>query len=128
MLPVRGSLSGAGVRDVQFLDPEKDFALLRRETYYDNAMRGERKTLREDYPFYVFRFDYQKDEGHGIWVPAKCAWQQFETIPLAENRKPTLDREETTEFTDYSFSKPPANVFTLNRLAALVLLRKIDIA
>ena len=49
----------------------------------------------------------------------KCVWQQYEGIPLAEDRKPTLDREKTTEFTDYSFSKPPGKVFTLYHLSLL---------
>ena len=109
----------ASVRHVQILDPQRDFVPLRREVYYDNASRGQREKLREDYPFYVFTFDYLRDEGSGVSVPCKCVWQQFETIPLAENRKPKLDMELTTEFTDYSFQKPPANVFTLYHLSVL---------
>jgi uncharacterized protein (TIGR03067 family) len=110
---------GEGVRSVQILHPEKNFALLRRELYYDNTSRGQREKLREDYPFNVFTFDYRKDEGSGVWLPEKCLLREFETIPLAENRKPTLDREVTTEFIDYSFSQPPAKVFTLYHLRQL---------
>jgi uncharacterized protein (TIGR03067 family) len=107
----------AGLRGVQIIDPGRDFVLLRREAYFDNATGGGREKHREDYPFQAYTLDYRKDAGTGVWLPVKCVEQQFETLPLTEDRKPTLDREATMEFADYSFSKPPAKVFTLYDLS-----------
>jgi RND family efflux transporter MFP subunit len=117
---------GAGVRYVLIHDPEKDFVLLRREAYYDNASRKESNKFRDDYPFKVHMFDYRKGESSGIWIPIKCLEQIFETIPLPEKRNPTLDNEITSEFDDYSFVKPPAKLFTLYNLSLLGVQRLLD--
>jgi uncharacterized protein (TIGR03067 family) len=103
---------GSAVRSVQYLDPEKNFIPLRKETYYDNTTREQNK-LRDDYPFQTYSFEYRKDDGSDLWLPIKIVEQHFETIPLAENRNPTLDRIRTTEFSGYSFKRPPANVFSI---------------
>ena len=95
----------------------RDLLLRRHEAYYDNANRPEGGKVRDDYPFLVRTYDYRQEERSGLWLPVKCMEQHFETIPLAEDRKPTLDSELVTEFTDYSFGKVPANVFTLYHLS-----------
>jgi hypothetical protein len=120
------TLPGSGVRGVQIIDPEKDFAELRRETYYDNSSRKANNKMRDDYPFSVEIFDYHKNESSGVWMLIKLLDQDYESIPLGEKRDPTLDKETKTEFTEYSFNKPPVELFTLYNLSQLGATRLVD--
>lgn len=116
----------ASVRQVQIVDRERDLILLQHETYYDNATRPEGGKLRDDYPFCVRTFDYRKSERPSVWLPVKCAEKMYETISLADPRKPTLDGELTTEFGGYSFNRIPDHFFSLYDMSRLGALRLRD--
>lgn len=103
----------SAVRSVQIVDPERNFALVREEAYYDNSTRRPEDRLRVDNPFRITTFDHQKQEGVGIWMPVKSIQRSFDSVPLTENREATMTSEVITEFSNYLFKSPGRRRFTL---------------